>query len=812
MLFAVIFHKKYFSIESRMNKNYIKIALRHFKRQKGYSFINIAGLAVGMACCILIFLWVYDELSFDRYHENADRICRITYAEEIGGAYDHYSVPPFVAAPTFAAELPEILTYTRLWQRSGLITYENKKFDERGIFYTDPDFFKIFSHEFIAGDPDTALSAPGSIVLTEDAAKKIFVDENPLGETVNLNADGDLKVTGVVRNVPRNSHFRFNYLVSMNTIQGRRAEFLDAWFVIQGWSYILLDERADAREVEKKLAPIVEKHAGEEARKYGQKMFYFLQRLTDIHLRSHLQDEIEGNGDIRYIYVFSIVAVFILLIACINFMNLSTARSASRGMEVGMRKVFGAHKKRLISQFITESMSMSLCALFLALVIVELSLPAFNSLTGKEIDEASLLNYAVGISLIGLVALTGLAAGSYPAFYLSSFQPIETLRNKMRSGAQGKILRSSLVILQFTISVILIISTLIVMIQLRFMKDQKLGFKKEQVLAVRIKGRAIPQQYEAFKNELKKHSTILEASYSNGIPGRTQTILTTFLEGKPENFSHTFDFIFADYDFVKTYEIEIAKGRDFSREFGSDKDGAFLINETAVAKLGWGEETLGKRIGYSDEVMRPIVGVVKDFHYKSLKEVIGPLAIFLAPEDHPILSIKMNTDNISATLSTIEKTWKSFEKERNFEYFFVDENFDSLYHSEEQLSQIITFFACIAIFVASLGLFGLASYTAEQSTKEIGIRKVLGASVGSIVVRLSKNILKWVLIANGIAWPVTYFVMKNYWLSNFPFRIPISILTFIAAGVMSIAIALLTVSSQSLKAALTNPVETLKYE
>lgn len=795
-----------------MIKNYIKIAFRQFKKQKGYSFINIAGLAVGMACCILILLWVYDELSFDRYHENADRIYRITYVEEIGGAYDHLALPPFVAAPTFAAELPEIRAYTRLWQRSGLITYENKKFDERGIFYVDPDFFIIFSHEFIDGDPETALDAPGSIVLTEETAKKIFVNENPLGKTVNLNADGDLKVTGVVKNVPRNSHFRFSYLVSMNTIQGRRTEFLNDWFVILGWSYILLDERADAEAVEKKLAPIVEKHAGEEARKYGQKMSYFLQRLTDIHLKSHLSGEIEANGDILFVYVFSIVAVFILLIACINFMNLSTARSANRGMEVGMRKVFGAHKKRLISQFITESVGLSLCGLFLALVIVELLLPVFNNLTGKEINAASLLSFIVGIGLIGLVAFTGLVAGSYPAFYLSSFQPIDIIRKKMQSGTRGGVLRSSLVILQFTISVILIIATFIVIVQVRFMKNQKLGFKKEQVLAVRIKGDAIPQQYDAFKNELKKSAGILDASYSSGIPGRTGFVLTVFLEGMPESITHTFDFIFADYDFVKTYEIKIAEGRDFSREFGSDKDGAFLINETAAAKLGWGEETLAKRIGYSDEVMRPIVGIVKDFHYRSLKEVIGPLAIFLMPENYSFLSLKMNTGDISATLSFIEKTWKSFEKDRSFEYFFVDEYFDSLYHSEEQLSQIITFFAFIAVFVASLGLFGLASYTAEQSTREIGIRKVLGASVGSIVAALSKNFLKWVVVANAIAWPVAYFVMKNYWLANFPFRIPISILTFIMAGALSIVIALLTVSFQSLKAALTNPAETLKYE
>jgi putative ABC transport system permease protein len=795
-----------------MIKNYIKIAFRHFKRQKGYTFINISGLAVGMACCILILLWVYDELSFDRYHENADRIYRITYAEEIGGAYDHLALPPFIAAPAFAAEVPEIRAYTRLWERTGLITYQNKKYDEREIFYVDPDFFKIFSHEFIDGDPDTALVNPGSIVLTEDTAQKIFAHENPLGKTVNLNEDGDLKVTGVVKNVPRNSHFGFNCLVSMNTIQGRRTEFLNDWFVILGWSYIMLDERADAKAVEKKLAPIVEKHAGEEARKYGQKMSYFLQRLTDIHLKSHLSGEIEANGDILFVYVFSIVAAFILLIACINFMNLSTARSANRGMEVGMRKVFGAHKKRLISQFITESVGLSLCGLFLALVIVELLLPVFNNLTGKEINAASVLNWVVGLGLIGIVAFTGLAAGSYPAFYLSSFQPIDIMRKKMQSRTRGGVLRSSLVILQFTISVILIIATFIVIVQVRFMKNQKLGFKKEQVLAVRIKGDAIPQQYDAFKNELKKNASIREASYSSGIPGRTGFVLTVFLEGMPESVTHTFDFIFADYDFVKTYEIEIAEGRDFSREFGSDKDGVFLINETAAARLGWGEETLEKKIGYSDEVMRPIVGIVKNFHYRSLKEVIGPLAIFLIPENYSFLSLKMNTGDISATLSFIEKTWKSFEKDRSFEYFFVDENFDALYHSEEQLSRIITLFACIAIFVASLGLFGLASYTAEQSTREIGIRKVLGASVGSIVATLSKNFLRWVLVANAIAWPVTYFIMKNYWLSNFPFRIPISILLFIAAGVISIIIALLTVSFQSLKAALTNPAETLKYE
>ncbi len=795
-----------------MFKNYIKIALRNIKKHKGYSFINISGLAIGMACCILILLWVQDELSYDRYHENADRIHRITYAEEIGDAYDHYGVSPFAAAPAFAAEIPGVSAYTRLWQRTGLIKHNENNYDEQNIFYVDKDFLKIFSHEFIEGNPVTALDNPGSIVLTRDMAIKIFGNESALGETVNLSADGDLKVTGVVENVPRNSHFHFNYLVSINTIQGRRAEFLEAWLAIMGWSYILLEENADARIVEQGLAPVVEKHTGDDARKYGTKMFYYLQPLTDIHLKSNLEGELEGNGDIRYVYVFSLIAVFILLIACINFMNLSTARSANRGKEVGLRKVLGAYKKRLVVQFLTESIGFAFVALILSLNLVLLLIPAFNELTGKEITVTSLFNVAVLFGLFSLVIFSGLAAGSYPALYLSSFQPIDTIRQKFQRGSRKSILRNGLVVVQFSISIILIISTFIVLKQLHFMKNQKLGFKKEQVLAMYIRGRGIAQQFEAFKNELKKNAGILEASYSNGIPGKTETVLTTFLEGQPDNVSFTFNYIFADYDFLKTYEIELLHGRDFSRDFGADKEGAFLINETALSKLGWGEGALRKKIGYSREVMRPIVGIVKDFHYRSLKEVIGLLAIFLRPRQDTYLSIKMNTDDISRTLSYIEKTWNSFEKERRFEYFFVDENFDALYHSEERLSQIITFFSFVAIFVACLGLFGLASYTAEQSTKEIGIRKVLGASVGSIVFQLSRNFIKWVLVANLIAWPVTYIFLKNYWLSNFPFRVPISILTFITAGLIALCIAMLTVSFQSLKAALANPVDSIKYE
>lgn len=795
-----------------MFKNYIKIALRNINKHKGYSFINIAGLVVGMTCCIFILMWVKDELSYDRYHTYADHIYRVTYAEEIGDAFDHYANSPFAAAPTFAAEIPGIGAYTRLWRRTGLIKHGENNFDERNIFYADKDFFKIFSHEFIEGNPDSALENPGSIVITLDMAKKIFGNKDALGRTLTLSGDGDLRVTGVVENVPRNSHFHFNYLVSINTIQGRRADYLNAWLVIAGWSYILLDSNTDAKIVEKKMASVVEKHTGEDARKYGTKMFYYLQTLRDIHLKSNLDGEIEGNGDSRYVLVFSCIALFILLIACINFMNLSTARSASRGIEVGLRRILGAHKRRLILQFMAESIGYAFIALLLALNFVWFLLPAFNHLTGKEIDMASLWSGGVVFGLIGLVGFTGFAAGSYPAFYLSSFQPLDTIRQKQRKESSRSVLRNMLVVLQFAISIVLIISTFIVLGQLRFMKNQKLGFKKEQVIALHIRGQGVLQQHETFKNELTKNSAILEATYSNGIPGKSDTILTTFLEGKPDNASFTFEYIFADYDFLKTYEIGLLQGRDFSRDFSSDKDGAFLINETALSKLGWGGNTLGKKIGYSREVMRPIVGIVKNFHYRSLKETIGPLAIFLSPGHDTFLSIKMKTDDIEQTLAFISKTWKTFEKERSLEFFFVDENFDSLYNSEERLSQIITFFCLIAIFIACLGLFGLASYTAEQSTKEIGIRKVLGASVISIVFMLSKNFLKWVLVANVIAWPITYFVISKYWLVRFPFRISISLLTFAGAGLIALCIAMTTVSFQSLKAAFANPVDSMRYE
>ncbi|MFQ5824980.1 MAG: ABC transporter permease [bacterium] len=668
-----------------MFKNYLIIALRNIKRYKGYSILNIAGLALGMACCILILLYVQDELSFDKFQANADRLYRLTYAEEIGGVNDHYAMSPFAAAPAFTMNLPQISAFSRIAFRTGLITYENKKFDESGIMYADASFFEIFTFRFIKGNPKTALQDPGSIVLTEESAVKIFGKENPLGKTLNLNSDGDLKVTGIINNVPRNSHFRFNYTVSMKTVQRRRPELLTAWLSIFGWSYVLLEEGTDPKEVESKFDEIVQTHTGEEAARSGTKIAYELQKLTDIHLRSHLQAEIEGNGDIRNVYIFSMIAVFILGIACINFMNLSTARSANRSKEVGLRKVLGANKNRLISQFLSESIIMSLLGLLIAIIIVELMLPAFNNLTEKEISINYLNNSIFVIGLVGLVIFTGFIAGSFPAFFLSAFHPVAALRGQFSRKANRSTFRNGLVVLQFTISIILIANTILVLNQLDYMKDKKLGFDKEQVLVVRIKGRTIRQKFESFKNELLQNSNLHIASYANGIPGRINTVLTVFQEGKDESDTHTFD------------------------------------------------------------------------------------------------------------------------------YFFVDKNFDSLYHSEERLSKIILFFAFVAIFIACLGLFALASFNVEQRTKEIGIRKVLGASVSGIVLLLSKEFTKWVLVSNIIAWPVAYYAM-NKWLQNFAYRIDIGLMTFLTAGMLALVIASVTVCYQAIKAATANPVNSLRYE
>ncbi|MFZ2052568.1 MAG: ABC transporter permease [Candidatus Aminicenantales bacterium] len=798
--------------------NYSKIALRKLRKQKAYSFINIAGLAIGLAACLLILLWVKDELSYDRYHEKVGRIYRVAQFEEIGGVSERLAVAPFPSAPAFAFEIPEVETYARLLRGAPLATVEGRKFDLTNVYFTDPGFFEIFTHVFLAGDRKTALALPGALVLTEDTARKLFGRTDVVGKTVNFNKDYDLAVTAVIRNVPANSHFRFNGLVSLDTIAARTEirPVMDDWFRITGWIYVLLKDNVDPAAVEAKMAAVTSKHVGEELRRSGSTMDFRLQPLSAIHLRSRLAGEIGINGDIRYVYVFSLVAAFILVIACINFMNLATARSAGRGREVGMRKVMGARRGNLIFQFLGESVLLSVIASAAAVVLVSLVLPSFNRLAGKGINQFSWLGGTSGLALAGLILLTGVLGGSYPALFMSAFQPAAVLKGNVGRGLKRTSLRSILVVFQFSVSIILMAGTFIVLAQTRYMKTRDLGFDKSQVLVVNMRDAAVRRGAEALAGDLKSNANVREATLTGGVPGRIQVSMVVSMEGRPERESFSAWVIWSDFDFVKTYGISIVRGRDFSRAFVSDSGGVFLVNETAARRMGWGPDTVGRKIGFDTDDLREVVGIMKDFHFGSLRDPIEPLVVRLASAAELVpqarfLSLKLKEGDIPATLAFVKSKWAE-RSERGFEYFFDDENFDSLYRSEERVGRIITAFAAMAIFVACLGLFGLASFAAEQRTKEIGVRKVLGASEAGLAALLSKEFLKWVLVANAIALPAAYVIVGRFWLANFAYRTKPGILIFVSVAGLSLLIALLTVSWQAVRAAIANPVDSLRYE
>ncbi|MFC1563322.1 ABC transporter permease [candidate division KSB1 bacterium] len=806
-----------------MIKNYIKMAFRNMMKQRAFSFINLFGLAVGMACCILILLYVKDELSYDKYHENSDNIYRITTEGQIGGANRHFALCPGAAAPIYMEEIPEVLNFTRVinlqiqQQGQTLILYEGKSFEEEGILFVDSTFFKLFSCEFVMGDPATAINRPNTIVITEETASRIFGDENPMGKILQYNQLGEasFEVTGVIRNVPRNSHFSFNYLIPVSTFPPQlRLATLASWLNVSGYSYMLLEENADIESIEATMAEILENRTGQAARQYNISLKLHLQKMTDIHLNSNLEFEHGANNDIKYIYIFSAIAAFILIIACINFMNLSTAKSSNRAKEVGMRKVFGAFKGNLITQFLSESILMALLSFILASIIVLAVLPEFNSIADKELGLASLNNIPIIAGIIGIIAFTGIIAGSYPAFFLSAFRPVAVLKGFMSKGG-GITFRKVLVVLQFSISIALIISTIVVLRQLEYMKNKNLGFDKEQIVVIAINDPQTVLRYRTVKQELKTNSNIIDVSYCSSVPGRSHTAPLFIPEGKTrQDGAQVFDNIFVDTDFVKTYGMEIIYGRDFSIDFPSDTAGAFIINETAANDLGWGPDAVDKELTVviRQGITGKIVGIVKDFHSKSVKLQIEPTILMVAPFFTGHISIRFNTENTSETIQFIRDKFKELEPTRELDYFFLDEDFDRNYRAEERLSTIFLYFAWLAIIIACLGLFGLASFTAEQRIKEIGIRKTLGATVNNIVVQLSNDFIKWVLIANVIAWPITYYLMTTIWLVNFPYRISMSVLTFVISGLVSVLIAILTVMYQSIKAATTNPVNALRYE
>ncbi len=799
-----------------MIKNYLKSALRNIKRHKGYAFINITGLAIGMACCILILMYITTELSYDRYHVNADRIFRLGLDANMGGTTVVTPISNVPTAPTLIQDYPEVLNAVRIRTVSKrAVQHEDKIFFENGILYADSSVFQVFTFPMIKGDPNTALKPAYSIVLTEETARRYFGNEDPMGKILKFNNQYDFTVTGVIENVPHNSHFTFDMLCAYETLYDLDREAMEEWFNFRDYTYLLLSEGFDYRELEQKFPALVEKYMGDMLKALGGEIEFFLQPLTSIHLHSNMENEIRPNSSITYIYIFFAIGLFILCIACINFMNLATARSSTRAKEVGMRKVVGAARKELIWQFLGESLIYSIFSLMIAILFVRFSLPFVESLSGREMS----LNFAempwLVPSFIGLVILVGLVAGSYPALFLSSFRPAQVLKGNLKAGSAHSRLRSLLVVAQFIISISLIIGTGIILKQLNFMKNTNLGYEKENVIVVEIRDRNMQQSLDSIKAEIQKISGVLSVSSSSLVPGQEPSVQPFIPEGYTEKQAQLMESFSVGHEFFPTLGMEIVKGRNFSPEYGTDSSTAVIINETAAKRYNW-EDPIGKTIRVpTDEVGKwqtyTVVGIVRDFHRTSLHSVIAPQLIGNDPGNFDTLAIRIHPENTDKTLILLRAKWKEVDPIRPFEFFYLDVMIDRLYGAEERLSDIFSSFSVFAIFIACLGLFGMASFAAEQRTKEIGIRKVLGASVPGVVVLLSKDFLKLIVLANVIAWPLAFFGM-NKWLQNFAYKSGIGIWVFLYTGILAAGIALATVSYQSIKAALLNPVDAIKYE
>ena len=798
--------------------NYLKIAVRTLRKHKGYSFINISGLAIGMAVCILILLWVRSELSFDRFHENADRIFRVTMDANVGGGSLRTPVIMTPAAPALVQDFPEVVNAARLGRPNRVpVLYQTRMYQEDDVGYADNSLFTLFSFPFVKGDPETALLTAHSVVITESMAEKYFGREDPLGKVLKIGGEEDYTVTGVVEDVPVNSHLIFNMLRSFETILKEEPQAAQNWFDIRYYTYVQLDENVDHKEFESKIPGLVDRYLGERLKAMGGSLKLELQPLTRIHLYSDFERDLSAGGSISYVYLFSSIALFVLLIAGINFVNLSTARSALRIQEVGMRKTLGAVRGRLVGQFLGESLFYSLLSSGLAVGLVALVLPAFRALVGRDLSFNFLSDPWLFLVLLGAALLVGFLAGGYPAFYLSSFHPARVLKGAFRVGSSNRNFRRGLVVLQFAISIALIISTLTVYQQIQFMKTKKLGFNKEHVAVIPGINDSMRGSYASIRSELLTIPGVLDVGASSYVPGRGRLVGGFVPEGSADGQNLVMDYLEVDYDYIPTMGIEMAAGRNFDSEQKTDADESLLINEAAAKKIGW-DDPVGRNFlfqpqpGQEGEAFSvKVIGVVKDFHMASLRQKIEPMVIFCDVPSVRVFSVRTAPGDITAVMGRLETKWKELAPNRPFNFLFLDESFDSQYRAEERLQSVTLYFSILAVFIGCLGLFGMASFTAEQRTKEIGIRKVMGASASGIVRLLSREFVTLVVLANVIAWPAAY-VFLSRWLSNFAYRMQVGWVVFAAAGVLALLIALLTVSFQALKAALADPVASLRYE
>lgn len=806
-----------------MFKNYIKTAWRSLKRNKIFSFINVFGLSVGLACCMLICAYVYSELNYDQYPAQAKQMYRVGLRSVENNGVSEYPMVDIAVGQGIKNMFPEVLETTRLTGRGPVfIKYNDRQFKEEHVQMIDANFLRLFSIPLIDGDDKACFTEPNSMVVTRAMANKYFGDQEAVGKSVTI--DGKpYKVTGVIDKVPDDSHFHGDAFLNLAPFVKNAKQ---TWSNIGFFTYVVLDRNTNPKKLEASFPEMVRKFvvpeiahdmgtSTAEASKSVNSFLFFLQPLSDIHLHSATKYELEPNGDIHYVYIFGALAAFILILACINFTNLSTASSARRSKEVGIRKVLGSEKGGLVSQFLTESVMLTFWALLLALGMVYLLLPLFNNLAGKHIDLGFFLSpKALLIELFTAFAV-GILAGIYPAFFLSSFKIIAVLKGNSATKAEGKgVLRSGLIIFQFAVSTALIISTFVVYQQLHYMQNKKLGYDKDQMLVIND-AYTLGRNVDAFKNQLLRNPQVLNATISSSVPGKLTGVDGTQIDAKEfdEKGGHAeihTNIYHIDESYVPTLGLQVIKGRNFYQSFPRDSM-SVVVNEALIKGLGWGNTNpIGKTIVRSARTQYTVVGVVKDFHYASARQKIAPLMLLSGHNTGSVI-LKIKTGDVKSLIANIKTEWDNFRPEAPFSYSFLDEQYASLYASEQQTGKIFTVFSCIALIIASLGLFGLAAFMIRLRVKEIGIRKVLGASTGSITVMLSKEFLRLIVIASIISFPVTWFAM-NKWLQDFAYRISIQWWVFILAGGIALLVAGITISFQSVKAALANPVKSLRSE
>jgi len=793
-----------------MFNNYLKIALRNLLRYKIFSLINISGLAIGIAGILLIGMYIQDELSYDKFHKKATRIYRLTISRD-GADTSGFVGTMAPIAPTLKVKFPELEDYVRidpfLFKKKHLLSYNNINFYEERFVLADPSLFQVFDFKLLQGDPETALANPTDLVITKSMAEKYFGNESPMGKTIRYDGKRNFTVSGVMEDIPQNSHYKFDFVASFKHInaikQWKNTDLLNSWGHGNFYTYVLLKENVFPREFESKSSAFLREITK------SPKGRVLLQPITEIHLFSKNIKDPEPHGNIMNIYLYSAIAVVILLIACINFMNLYTANSEVRAKEVGMRKVLGANKNQLVLQLLGESIVHTVIALPLSILLLKIALPQFNGIIEKNISLEYSVNFVLFGGLILMTIFVGLFSGIYPAFFVSSFQPIKMLSGKLSAGKKGFTFRNILVVFQFAISILFIAGSMIINDQMRFIRSMELGYDRDNIVNLPVYSPKTKDNYNLFRNEIIKHNNIVDATATSFTPSIERWRQWESFEGRKETDELSFYRMACDFNYFDLFGMEMVVGRSFNRNFPADLKNSWILNESAVREIGWNnEETIGKSFG---EAPGKVVGVVKDFHFRSLRFETKPMAINILPGSFQYISIKIHPNEITKTVQFIKIKWNEINPGFPFEYFFYDDEFDKLYKSDMKLQATFHFFTFLAIFIACLGLFGLSLFTIQRRTKEIGIRKVLGANLGHTTKTLTKEFMRLIFVSYLIASPIAYLIMTR-WLENFTYRIHFGIDTFIFSGLFVFIIALLTVSYKVIRVSLTNPADVLKYE